>query len=105
MFLYEGVRLAHCPCSRALNNLLGLGQGLELFCPTLHGRLAVCGKATQPQPKMLKDFENAGREQGDITKGVFSLHVSLASLKSLNSLENGRILLWFSQSGDSLESL
>ena len=39
-------------------------------------------------------------------KGVFSLEESLDSLKSLlNSLEDGRILLYFPQSGSSLESL
>ena len=39
------------------------------------------------------------------TKGVFSLEESLESLNSLESLENGRILLCFPQSGGSLESL
>ena len=40
-----------------------------------------------------------------ITKGVSSLEESLESLKSLNSLENGRILDCFPQSGGSLKSL
>ena len=43
-----------------------------------------------------------------MTKGVFSLEESLESLKSpdsLESLENGRILLCFPQSGGSLKSL
>ena len=48
-------------------------------------------------------------EKGVITKGVLSLEQSLESLtlKSLNSpesLENGRILLCFPQSGISLAS-
>ena len=50
----------------------------------------------------------SGPEKGVITKGVFSLEESLESLKSLNSLEslgNGRILLYFPESGDSLKSL
>ena len=40
-----------------------------------------------------------------ITKGVFSLEEPLESQKSLESLKNGRILLCFPQSRDSLESL
>ena len=51
---------------------------------------------------------HSGPEKGVITKGVFSLEESLESLKSQNSLEsleNGRILLYFPQSGDSLRSL
>ena len=54
-----------------------------------------------------KGFQS-GPEKGVITKGVFSLEGSLESLKSLNaleSLEDGRILLCFPQSGGSLESL
>ena len=50
----------------------------------------------------------SGPEKGVITKGVFSLEESLESPKSLHSLEsleNGRILLSFPQSGGSLESL
>ena len=47
----------------------------------------------------------SGPEKGVITKGVFSLEESLESLKSLDSLENGRTLLYFPQSGDSLKSL
>ena len=47
----------------------------------------------------------SGPEKGVITKGVFSLEESLESPRSLNSLENGRILLCFQQSGGSLESL
>ena len=53
----------------------------------------------------------SGLEKGVITKGVFSLWESRESLKSLKpldslgSLENGRILLCFPQSGYSLESL
>ena len=52
--------------------------------------------------------EASGPEKGVITKGVFSLRESLETLKSLNSLaslEDGRLLLCFPQSGDSLESL
>ena len=47
-------------------------------------------------------------EKGVITKGVFSLEQSPESLKSpnsLESLENGRILLCFPESGGDLESL
>ena len=43
-----------------------------------------------------------------IAKGVFSPEESLESLKSINSqkaLENGRILLYFPESGCSLKSL
>ena len=47
----------------------------------------------------------SGPEKGVITKGVFSLQESLESLNSLESLENGRILLCFPQSGGFLESL
>ena len=47
----------------------------------------------------------SGPEKGVITKGVFSLEESLESLNSLESLENGRILLYFQESGDSLKSL
>ena len=50
----------------------------------------------------------SGLEKGVITKGVFSLEKSLQPLKSLNSLEsleNGRILLYFSESEDSLKCL
>ena len=46
-------------------------------------------------------------KKGSLPKGVFSLAESLESLKSLDSvesLENGRILLCFSQSGSSLET-
>ena len=49
-----------------------------------------------------------GAEKGVTTKGVFSLEESLKSRKSLNSLdslENGQILLCFPQSGSSPESL
>ena len=46
-----------------------------------------------------------GTGEGVITEGVFSLEESLESLKSLESLEHGRILLCFPQSGGSLESL
>ena len=48
------------------------------------------------------------RKKGVITKGVFSLEESPESLKSLNSLEfleDGRILLCFTEFGDSLKSL
>ena len=44
-------------------------------------------------------------EKGVTTKGVFSLEESLRFLNSLESLGNGRILLYFPQSGGSLESL
>ena len=47
----------------------------------------------------------SGPEKGVITQGVFSLEKSLESLNSLESLENGRILLCFPESGGSLESL
>ena len=47
----------------------------------------------------------SGPEKGVITKGVFSLEESLESLNSLESLENGRILLYFPGFGDSLKSL
>ena len=50
----------------------------------------------------------SGPEKGVITKGVFSLEESLESLQFLNSLEsleNGWILLSFLQSGGSLEPL
>ena len=52
---------------------------------------------------MLKD--SSGPEKGVILKGVFSLEETLFSLKSLDSLEsldNGRNLLYFPQSGGSL---
>ena len=54
-----------------------------------------------------KNFQGIvpGTEKGVIAKGVFSLEESLESLESLNSLENGRILLCFPQSGGSLETL
>ena len=47
----------------------------------------------------------SGPEEGVITKGVSSLEESLKSLDSLECLGNGRILLYFPQSGGSLESL
>ena len=47
----------------------------------------------------------SGPEKGVITKGVFSLEKSLESLNSLESLENGRNLLSFPQSENSLETL
>ena len=47
-------------------------------------------------------FFGSGAEKGVNTKGVFSLEESLESLNSLESLENGRILLCFPQSGGSL---
>ena len=43
-------------------------------------------------------------ERGVITKGGFSLEESLESLNSLESLENGWILICFPQSGGSLET-
>ena len=50
--------------------------------------------------------QRSGLEKRVITKGVLSLDASLESLKSLNSLENGRMFLNFPQSGwGSLESL
>ena len=63
-----------------------------------------------PDVKTLCNFELqiSGPEKGVITKGVFSLEESLEPLKSLNSLEsleNGRVLLSFPQSGGSLKSL
>ena len=48
---------------------------------------------------------NSGPEKGIITEGVFSMEASLESLNSLEPLENGRILLYFPESGSSLESL
>ena len=51
---------------------------------------------------------NIGTGKGVITKGVFSLQNSLESLRSLNSLEsqeNGRILLRLQSLGGSLKSL
>ena len=42
---------------------------------------------------------NSGPEKGVITKAVFSSRDSLESQKSLESLENGRSLLYFPQSG------
>ena len=47
----------------------------------------------------------SGPEKGVIPKGVFSLEESLESLNYVESLENGRILLYFPESGDSLKSL
>ena len=47
----------------------------------------------------------SGPEKGVITKGVFSLEESLESLNSLESLEDGRLVLCFPQSGGSLKSL
>ena len=51
----------------------------------------------------------SGLEKGVVTKGVFSLAESLESLKSLDSLkkslENGRVLLRFPESGGSPETL
>ena len=54
------------------------------------------------------DQDRSGPEKGVITKGVFSLEESLECLKCLNSLEspdNGRILLYFPQSVGSLKFL
>ena len=48
---------------------------------------------------------NSGPEKGVITKGVFSLEESLESLNSLESLEDGRPVLYSPQSGGSLKSL
>ena len=48
------------------------------------------------------------RKKGSLRKGVFSLEECLEALKSLNSLESlddGRMLLCFPLSGGSLESL
>ena len=59
--------------------------------------------STQSQRLFLSETE-----EGVITKVAFSLEESLVSLKSLNSLqslENGRIFLCFPQTGDSLEVL
>ena len=50
-----------------------------------------------------RDRESVGTGKEVIAKGVFSLENSLKSLDSLESLENGRILLRF-QSGGSLKS-
>ena len=51
-------------------------------------------------------FKNRAREEGVITKGYFHWrNLYLKSLDSLESLENGRILLYFPESGGSLESL
>ena len=47
----------------------------------------------------------SGPQKGVITKGVFSLKESLEALNSLESLGNGRILLYFPQARGSLESL
>ena len=50
---------------------------------------------------------DSGPEKRVITKGVFLLEEPLESPKSLNSLEsleNGRILLCFPESGGALES-
>ena len=50
----------------------------------------------------------SGPEKGVITQGVFSLEDCLDNLKSLNSLEsldNGRVLLLFPEVGESLKSL
>ena len=44
-------------------------------------------------------FRKLGPEKGVITKAVFSLEESLKSLNSLESLENGRILLYFQSLG------
>ena len=63
---------------------------------------------TWKKSKPLRRRPCSGPEKGVITKGVFSLAESLESLKfldSLESLENGRILLCFPQSGGSLETL
>ena len=59
-------------------------------------------------PKLLCNLWLSGPEEGVIMKGVFSLERSLQSPKCLDSwesLEKGRILLCFPQSGGSLESL
>ena len=61
------------------------------------GKWIVCGPSHQ-----------SGPEKGVITQGVFSLEKSLESLKSLDTLEslgNGRVFLYFPQSGCSLKSL
>ena len=49
------------------------------------------------------DTEGWDWKKGSFGKGVFSLEESLVSLDSLKSLEDGRILLCFLQSGGSLE--
>ena len=66
--------------------------------------------AFQPNKKKLCEIVRAQlKKKGVITKGVFALAESLESLlKSLDSLEtpeNGRILLCFPQSGTSLWKL
>ena len=53
-----------------------------------------------PLPKPFRE-----RKTGSLRKGSFSLEESLGSLKSLDSLENGRITLCLPQSSGSLESL
>ena len=56
----------------------------------------------------LRRQHNSGPEKEVITKEVFALEASLASPKSLHSpesLEIGQLLLYFPESGDSLESL
>ena len=47
----------------------------------------------------------SGPEKRIITKGVSSLEETLEALESLDSLENGRILLYFPESGGPLNSL
>ena len=56
----------------------------------------------------LQGGKSRDRQKGSLRKGSFPLEESLEFLKSLNSLEsleNGRILLCFPLSGGSLESL
>ena len=65
------------------------GKGIYKGCRVRIGDVIVNSKV----------FSYQGRKKGVIAKGVFSLE------DSLESLENGRILLCFPQSGGSLESL
>ena len=85
-------------------------QNSPLFCNCFLDAINFQGFATNWIWEIVQNCQShkSRPEKGVITKGVFSLEESLESLKSLNSLEslgNGRILLYFPDSGDSLKSL
>ena len=78
---------------------------IEDKCPKPHFEIPHLDFPDMGNKSWYSREKDRDQKEGFITEGVFSLVGSLESVNSLESLENGWVLLCFPHSGGSLESL